>query len=378
VWGSNNAKETCMDSLIPEQQQQQQQQQRSADKRDVDAMLPPFTVVYPPVNVAPVSTAPFSLPPDLLPPQPTPAAPPVSLPLVPWRPNGGLSGQSIREMGVSATPVGKALPTLNVDGVPVSAPDVDYDKEFAVFVTTSGQLWTCGGNYWAQRGVSSPWLNSTSLAQPTRVDEFDATRVKQVAMGTAHALLVLNDSKILAFGRNDEGQLGLGFANWTRSGVTSGLYKLDSVLGLSNYDVRLVATGSYWSVATYPGEFAGPVAEPVSQPSATPRPVTAAPEVTNTAPQDGQKPDTDGNQLTVAVIVGVVILILIAVALLVRARMRADFRTWSHSTILVIHQSQMKPLCDLMTMMRRTTKSNNHHNNVQKSLLLHKHAQYKA
>jgi alpha-tubulin suppressor-like RCC1 family protein len=238
VWGSNNGLETCMESLSPLQ-----------EKRSVN--LPPFDINYPPVTIEPINEDETGLPPDLAAPQESPFAPETPLKLTPWNPPGGLATTQVRLMAVSTSPIGKASPTYDVDGSPISSLDAATSTmESAIFITTNRKIFTCGGNYWGQRGAIM------TAVEPTEVFGVDAATVVDVAAGSSHFTILTSANEIFSFGRNDAGQLGRGFVNWTRIDEI-GVWELDSVsrsvgeLSQAERQVTTITSGSFWSLAAY-------------------------------------------------------------------------------------------------------------------------------
>lgn len=102
----------------------------------------------------------------------------------------------------------------------------------------------CGGNYWGQRGAPYASLESNHINLPT------TTVVARVAVGSAHALVLLEDNSLVAWGRNDDYQLGLPYSNWTRS--NSGVHGLSIpkiVFKFENQPIGSIVAGSKWNLA---------------------------------------------------------------------------------------------------------------------------------
>ena len=72
--------------------------------------------------------------------------------------------------------------------------------------TRDGQVYSWGDNTYGQLGVG----NNDGRTQPSRVRSLDGVQVRAVASGDFHTVLLSKNGKLLSWGKNNNGQLGLG------------------------------------------------------------------------------------------------------------------------------------------------------------------------
>ncbi|XP_065336605.1 uncharacterized protein LOC135937383 [Cloeon dipterum] len=84
----------------------------------------------------------------------------------------------------------------------------DVDGKFCIFaITEYGTVYSWGENSFGQLGLGTKELAKV----PTKISgPLEQTRVVQVACGGDHTLALTSEGKVFAFGRNGDGQLGLG------------------------------------------------------------------------------------------------------------------------------------------------------------------------
>ncbi|NOS68770.1 MAG: hypothetical protein HOP33_02460, partial [Verrucomicrobia bacterium] len=100
------------------------------------------------------------------------------------------------------TPQRIALPAGKTGWKAVSAGGIH-----TMAITTDGQLFVWGNNFYGQLGLGD---NSQNRVTPTAVPNL--TNIVAVAAGCYHSLVV-SDCQVLAWGRNVDGQLGAGFTS---------------------------------------------------------------------------------------------------------------------------------------------------------------------
>ena len=83
--------------------------------------------------------------------------------------------------------------------------------DFAAIVDAEGQLWTFGSGFFGQLGHSSK-LGEAFLSQPKIVEALKAegVRVKDVACGFNHLLILAEGGRVYVCGKHDHGALGIG------------------------------------------------------------------------------------------------------------------------------------------------------------------------
>lgn len=74
-------------------------------------------------------------------------------------------------------------------------------------LSSNGRIFAWGRNTHGQLGVGS---SGTDITSPAPVPNFGLSRVKAVAAGDAHTLVLLSDGTVLACGNNNSGELGDG------------------------------------------------------------------------------------------------------------------------------------------------------------------------
>jgi alpha-tubulin suppressor-like RCC1 family protein len=83
--------------------------------------------------------------------------------------------------------------------------------------SVSGASYTFGDSQYGQTGtfdVGTGWPSITNaVLVPTRVETLQGEEVIEVAVGDHHTILKCGSGAMLAFGKNAEGQLGLGVAS---------------------------------------------------------------------------------------------------------------------------------------------------------------------
>ncbi|MEP7025251.1 MAG: chromosome condensation regulator RCC1 [Actinomycetota bacterium] len=103
--------------------------------------------------------------------------------------------------GVNATPERVKLPA----GVRIRA--ISGGCGFSLAVTTGGQVYAWGSNVVGELGTGHL---TPPVPKPVLVDLPPGMRVKTVAAGEDHALAVTTSGQVLAWGPNDDGELGNG------------------------------------------------------------------------------------------------------------------------------------------------------------------------
>ncbi len=83
---------------------------------------------------------------------------------------------------------------------------VDCGECHTAVVTRSGKLYTFGSNIDGQLGLG----HNNKILLPRFVKGLKGVKIKQVACGSWHTAVVTEDGQLYTFGRNNDGQLGLG------------------------------------------------------------------------------------------------------------------------------------------------------------------------
>ncbi len=145
----------------------------------------------------------------------------------------------------------KANPTPTLVTLPAGAGPVTQvaaGSEFSLAVTASGQLYAFGENFYGQLGNAKTNGEYKANPTPTLVTLPGATGgVTQVAAGTFHGLAVTSSGQLYAFGANGDGQLGneQGVEEFARANPTPTLVTLPGATG----SVTQIAAGNSQSLA---------------------------------------------------------------------------------------------------------------------------------
>ncbi|KAG5338370.1 RCBT1 protein, partial [Acromyrmex charruanus] len=83
---------------------------------------------------------------------------------------------------------------------------------FTMAITTSREVYGWGNNSFGQLGIRE---NCETKYTPQRVDLKEGLAIVKVVCGIEHTLALTNEKKIYAWGRNDDGQLGIGSKEFT-------------------------------------------------------------------------------------------------------------------------------------------------------------------
>ncbi len=85
---------------------------------------------------------------------------------------------------------------------------------YTMVITEDGQLFAFGLNNYGQLGLGDRNDEDNIVRLPTQVPRFRDIRVKAVSTGSGwHTMVITENSQLFAFGRNEDGQLGLGDRN---------------------------------------------------------------------------------------------------------------------------------------------------------------------
>jgi alpha-tubulin suppressor-like RCC1 family protein len=154
------------------------------------------------------------------------------------------------ELG-SATNNGTATPNPTPTQVPLpgesgTVTQVAAGGDHSLAVTSSGQLYAFGYNYYGQLGSTTDNLTETPIPTPTLVTlPGESGPVTQAAAGQSHSLVVTSSGQLYAFGYDAYGQLGSHNNVPGQANPTPTLVGLPGEIGI----VTQVAAGRYHSLA---------------------------------------------------------------------------------------------------------------------------------
>ena len=101
----------------------------------------------------------------------------------------------------------------------------------------ASQIWAWGNNSRGQLGLG----DTTDRTTPTEITAFHGKRIKSVACGFRHTMVVLENGELWATGNNTDAQLGLG--------DTENRTRPEQVMALAGKNVVAVACGGYHTLA---------------------------------------------------------------------------------------------------------------------------------
>ena len=107
--------------------------------------------------------------------------------------------------GLGIGGVARALRPVAVR-LPAGTVDVQGGTDFTVALTSTGQVWTWGGNRYGQLGDGT----ATIRFAPRQIELAGSAPVASIAVGQDHVLALTRHGAVYAWGRNHHGQLGDG------------------------------------------------------------------------------------------------------------------------------------------------------------------------
>jgi alpha-tubulin suppressor-like RCC1 family protein len=138
--------------------------------------------------------------------------------------------------------VPRSAPVL-ISSIPDRVVSIESHQDFALAVTSAGDVWSWGLNVFGMLGVGS----TTDSATPQRIGGLSG--VNRVAAGTSSALAVLNDGTVRTWGYNGFGLLGTGapaYVYQTSPIAVPQLANISSVAAGSTHHLVLQAGGAVW------------------------------------------------------------------------------------------------------------------------------------
>ena len=112
-----------------------------------------------------------------------------------------------------------------------------------IMLTAGAKLLSHGCNSFGQLGFTG----TSRVHTPSVIPALARRRVRSVAVGYGHVLALMEDAEeVLAWGRNHNGQLGLGHTEWTE-----GPEKVKLSTGVGEARIRSIAAGQAHSLAVF-------------------------------------------------------------------------------------------------------------------------------
>ncbi|KAL0478072.1 ultraviolet-B receptor UVR8 [Acrasis kona] len=154
-------------------------------------------------------------------------------------------------LGTSGQLGSSSFTSNNGAGVPVSgilskreAVQVTCGRFHTLVITSDGNASSFGDNSYSQLGAGLLYVLYSKISVPVPVDTSFALRgrnVNQASCGAYHCILLTSSGDLVGYGSNSYGQLGLGFV--------SNVQVSPAHINLLNESVSLVACGDYHTIA---------------------------------------------------------------------------------------------------------------------------------
>ncbi|XP_070030460.1 ultraviolet-B receptor UVR8 isoform X2 [Nicotiana sylvestris] len=151
------------------------------------------------------------------------------------------------QLGVSADDRGYIIEPLEVAGLPKEIVKVSAGYHHSSAITVDGELYMWGKNTNGQLGLGKK--AATILSTPSKVEFLTGVTVKIISLGFEHSIAVTDKGETLSWGGGGSGRLGHGH----QSGIL-GLFKSDSeytprlVKELEGFKIKNAAAGMLHSV----------------------------------------------------------------------------------------------------------------------------------
>ena len=133
--------------------------------------------------------------------------------------------------------------TTTIGGTPTAFNDLKITaiacgREYTVFLTNEGKVYSCGYNSYGQLGRTVDTTNPSSV--PSIIPTLNSFTITAIACGREHTVFLTNDGKVYSCGWNGNGQLGLG--NSTNQPTPQPISTLNSLT------ISAIACGEYHTV----------------------------------------------------------------------------------------------------------------------------------
>ncbi len=155
------------------------------------------------------------------------------------------------QLGLGADVTANQTQPRMVPGVEAAA-SVAFNQNFSMALVSDGTVWTWGENLDGQLGLGTPPVEGEPHT-PDVTPRYVATRVPgltgavAIAPGYRHALVLMEDGTVRAFGNNDDGQLGDGTTESRDAPVVvQGLTDVVKLMGGFMHSVALKRDGTVW------------------------------------------------------------------------------------------------------------------------------------
>jgi alpha-tubulin suppressor-like RCC1 family protein len=126
-----------------------------------------------------------------------------------WGDNGNRmgGGGQLGNNSYSSSIVPSLNEALAEEGVKISS--LSCGESHTLFLSDSGDVYSCGMAEYGRLGIIDNW-NTDALVPHRLTEVFGEDKIIQVSAGFNHSMALTSNGRIYSWGRNDQGQLGLG------------------------------------------------------------------------------------------------------------------------------------------------------------------------
>jgi alpha-tubulin suppressor-like RCC1 family protein len=149
---------------------------------------------------------------------------------------------SVGQLGIGSLSPATSNTAVQVTGL-TGVKAISVGSSFCMALKDDGTVWSWGDNSTGQLGIN----NTTASSSP--VQATGVTDVAKITAGYYHAMALKGNGTLLVWGRNQEGQLGLGTSgtNSLTAQTLSGFGPVVSMAGGSSHAMAILSDGSVWA-----------------------------------------------------------------------------------------------------------------------------------
>jgi alpha-tubulin suppressor-like RCC1 family protein len=157
------------------------------------------------------------------------------------RNSGGQLGRKVSDGSSTSVNLGKTPDLSNIIAI-------FSGNSYSLLLTTSGKVWSCGDNYYGHLGreVASGSNTSVNLGEIP-----DLSNIIAISSGGQHSLFLTTSGEVWSCGNNYYGQLGREVASGSPTSVNlEKIPDLSNIIAISsgvNHSLFLTASGEVWS-----------------------------------------------------------------------------------------------------------------------------------
>lgn len=118
-----------------------------------------------------------------------------------------VKGDIVDGLLVNAITANQSLPS-EIQGLPDGVIDAHFGSRWAIALTESGEVWAWGRNEEGWLGIESATGDLKTLMAPTKISGLDSIKIVSIEGGPNHSLAVDEDGNIYGWGNMSHGRLG--------------------------------------------------------------------------------------------------------------------------------------------------------------------------